>query len=377
MIKETVQQTLNSFFRLSAMRTLTLKGLAAMPPELAHRATILALKNGVHPTAPTPDPRLQVEVGGLTFANPLCMAAGFDKNAQVYHALWRMGFGAAEVGTLTPLPQEGNAPPRLFRLEEHQAVINRMGFNNCGHRDAQKRLQADKQSRKGILGINIGANKDAEHFVQDYITGMTAFYDLADYFTVNISSPNTPGLRDLQAQEALARLLEAVLGQRDVCALETGRRVPVFLKIAPDVSENELQAMCTTIQQHDLDALIISNTTLDRTVVAGHEHADQAGGLSGAPLFLRSTIKLAQARQLLGADFILVGVGGIGSGADAVIKLRAGANLIQLYSGLVYGGLGLIEDIMTALGAELDRSGLDTLSKLTSLDADQWAQKSI
>lgn len=353
--------------RLPALAGLTRDTLLRMDPETAHGATIAALRLGLAPEQAQPDaPELRTHLCGLELTNPVGMAAGFDKNAEVALPLARMGFGMVEIGTVTPRPQAGNPRPRLFRIAGAEGVVNRMGFNNEGHESVFARL---KEARiPAALGVNIGANKDSEDFVADYVRGVERFADLADYLTVNISSPNTPGLRNLQADEALRRLLGEVLATR----AKAKTRVPVFLKIAPDLDETALDAIAKTILATDLDGLIVSNTTISRDMVAGLEHAEEAGGLSGKPLFALSTRRLAQTRQRL-ADLPIIGVGGIHSAQSALAKLEAGANAIQLYSALVFGGLDLLDAIKSGLVAAVRAEGKANIAELVGRKTADWA----
>ena len=326
--------------------------LHRIDPERAHDLTIAAL--ALLPLrSPAPDdPRLAVEAFGLRFSNPVGLAAGFDKNGVAAHKMGTFGFGFAEVGTLTPLPQPGNPKPRLYRLPEHDAVINRFGFNNQGHAVAHRRLRPG-----GIVrGINVGANKDAADRIADYVAGIHAFADVADYFAINVSSPNTPGLRDLQAPDALDHLLNRVLAARDGEAERWGRK-PMLLKIAPDLSLTELDAVVRVARSRAIDGMIVSNTTVARpAAIAAHRHGGESGGLSGRPLFARSTTLLAETFLRVERQFPLIGVGGV-DGADAAFaKIEAGASLVQIYSALVYAGPGLAADIKVGL---LQRLGLE------------------
>ncbi|MEL6437153.1 MAG: quinone-dependent dihydroorotate dehydrogenase, partial [Pseudomonadota bacterium] len=263
-------------------------------PETAHRLAIQALKLGlVSGRLRHMDTRLSTQIAGLNFPNPIGVAAGFDKDAEVFSPLLKLGFGFTEVGTITPKPQAGNPKPRVFRLIEDDAVINRLGFNNGGHGAALARLSA-ATSKTGIVGVNIGANKDSEDRVEDYVRGIGTFYDHADYFTVNVSSPNTPGLRDLQTKANLVALLDRVTSARAEAVSDTARHVPIFLKIAPDIHEGDLDDICTTVLDSGLEGMIVSNTTLSRAGLRA-DHGEQ-GGLSGRPLFERSTIMLAKVR---------------------------------------------------------------------------------
>jgi dihydroorotate dehydrogenase len=350
----------------------TRKGLFLFDPETAHGMSIAGLKSGLVPACRIPaDPRLAQTVAGLTFANPLGMAAGYDKNAEVPEALLRLGFGFTEIGTVTPKPQSGNPRPRIFRLVEDNGVINRLGFNNEGHEAAFQRLSAIRGD--GIIGVNIGANKDSEDRIGDYVTGIRRFYSVARYFTANISSPNTPGLRDLQARESLAALLSAVLAARDEEAKKAGRRVPVFLKIAPDLTEEGMDDIAAEALAHALDGLIVSNTTLARDGLKDQRQAKEAGGLSGAPLFGKSTAVLARMRKRVGPSLPIIGVGGVSSAETALEKIKAGADLVQLYSCMVYEGPGLAGDIIRGLSKLVDRERVSSIRELRDSRLDHWA----
>ncbi len=361
---------LGKLLRAPLLQGLTRDALLRMDPETAHGATISALKLGLAPEQAVADPpELAISLAGLDLRNPVGMAAGFDKNAEVPKPLARMGFGMVEVGTITPRPQTGNPKPRLFRIASAEGVVNRMGFNNEGHDAAFARLKGAHVG--AILGVNIGANKDSEDFVADYVAGVLRFADVADYLTVNISSPNTPGLRNLQADEALTRLLAAVLDARG----KAKTRVPVFLKIAPDLDEAQLDGIARVISGTGLDGLIVSNTTISRDAVEGHENATQTGGLSGKPLFNLSTRRLAQVRQRVGT-LPIIGVGGIHSPESAVAKFEAGADAIQLYSALVFGGLDLLDRIKGGLAAAVRAQGLASVGGLTGRTTSVWADGS-
>ncbi|MFD1253226.1 quinone-dependent dihydroorotate dehydrogenase [Devosia equisanguinis] len=349
------------------MQTLTRDTLLRMDAETAHGATIAALRLGLAPQQEHQDPpELATQLCGLDLANPVGMAAGFDKNAEVPRQLALMGFGMTEIGTVTPRPQSGNDKPRLFRIPAAEGVINRMGFNNEGHDAAFERLKGLRVP--AALGVNIGANKDSDDFVADYVLGVSRFADLADYLTVNISSPNTPGLRNLQADEALRRLLGEVLSAR----AKAKTRVPVLLKIAPDLDEAGMDTIARVILATDLDGLIVSNTTIGRDAVAGMENAGETGGLSGKPLFTLSTQRLAQMRQRVGA-LPLIGVGGIHSPQTALAKFEAGANAIQLYSALVFGGLDLLDRIKRGLVSGVRAAGKTNISELVGTKVEEWA----
>lgn len=347
--------------------------LFRVDPERAHRLSIEALKRGLVPRTDVPvDRRLALTVAGIAFPNPLGLAAGYDKNAEVPDAALRLGFGFAEVGTVTPLAQAGNEPPRVFRLPEERAVINRLGFNNEGHAAVFARLET--RSRKpGIVGVNIGTNKDAADRIQDYVDGITHFEAVASYFTVNISSPNTPGLRRLQTGEDLDRLLERVMAARNgLAAVTARRRRPVFLKVAPDLGRDDIAAIARTVAAHRVDGLIVSNTTLSRGGLGPEApHRNEAGGLSGPPLFRRSTWVLAAFRRALGPDVALIGAGGVDSAASALAKIEAGADLVQLYTALVYGGPTLPTAILSGIGDRLDLDGTRHVADLRDRRTDE------
>lgn len=362
-----ILSALSPLLRVPALSGLTQQALLKMDPETAHGATITALRLGLGPEQAHADaPELHTVLCGLDLKNPVGMAAGFDKNAEVPRPLGKMGFGMVEIGTVTPRPQDGNPKPRLFRISSANGVVNRMGFNNEGHQAAFARLKGLRVP--AALGVNIGANKDSEDFVADYVAGVQKFADLADYLTANISSPNTPGLRNLQADEALRRLLGELLGAR----AKARTRVPVFLKIAPDLDETALDGIAKVVLATDLDGLIVSNTTLSRDPVAGLDNAEQAGGLSGQPLFDLSTQKLAQMRQRVG-DLPIIGVGGIHSPQSALAKFEAGANAIQLYSALVFGGLDLLDTIKRGLVAAVRADAKTNIAQLVGRRTADWA----
>lgn len=347
--------------------------LFCLDAEQAHGFGIKALKAGLLP-APSikSDARLAVRAAGLAFPNPLGVAAGFDKNAEVPEALLRLGFGFTEAGTVTPKPQTGNPKPRVFRLVEDRAVINRLGFNNEGHGAAIARL-ASRNRSGGIVGVNIGANKDSADRMGDYVLGIRRFYPLASYFTVNISSPNTPGLRDLQARSSLAELLSKVMAERNALA-GNSKPVPVFLKIAPDLAEGDLEDVAAEVLANKVEGVIVSNTTLSR---AGLKSSNQreSGGMSGMPLFAKSTIVLAKMRKLLGPDVALIGVGGVNSAATAFSKIEAGADLVQLYTGFIFEGPGLPSAIVGGLSNQLDREGLKSICDVKGRTTDDWAAR--
>jgi dihydroorotate dehydrogenase len=340
--------------------------LHARDAEDAHLATIKALKCLPPLPVPKAEPRLAQDLFGLHFPNPLGLAPGFDKNAEVPDAMLRLGFGFVEVGTLTPLPQAGNPRPRLFRLTEDHAVINRMGFNNEGHWEAHKRLK--KRRKFGIVGINIGANKESADRASDYVAGIAAFSEVADYITVNISSPNTPGLRGLQS----ATELEALLSRLNAARATQAKQPAMLLKIAPDLGEAEMADIAACCSNGAVDGVIISNTTLSRSGLSS-AHGAEAGGLSGRPLFSLSTRQLARFYLLTHDKIPLVGVGGVEDGATALAKIHAGASLVQVYSALVYRGPQLIEDILRTLTAEVGKTG--SLTDLRGLKAEELAHQ--
>lgn len=347
------------------------RALFTLDPETAHHASIIALKSGL-PLACTPDRDLALAqtVAGIDFPNPLGMAAGYDKNAEVPDALLGLGFGFAEVGTLTPRPQAGNPKPRIFRLEEDEAVINRLGFNNAGHIAGLSRLQA-RVGKGGIVGVNIGANKDSDDRIADYRIGVQRFAAVATYLTVNISSPNTPGLRDLQARASLAELLSEVAVARDEQTLVIGRHVPIFLKIAPDLVEEELDDIAAEVLDKRIDGVIVSNTTLSRDGLTNRK-ASESGGMSGKPLFVRSTVQLARMRRRLGPDVAIIGCGGVDTAEAAAEKIRAGADLVQLYTGMIYGGPSLPGRIVRELGRIVRREGYTSVTQMRDRSLEIW-----
>jgi dihydroorotate dehydrogenase len=358
---------------IGAMFDLARPVLFALDPETAHELTLKSLEMGVYPRCAAPDDAaLAVSLGGLTFPNPLAIAAGFDKDARVPDAILGMGCGFAEVGTTTPLPQPGNPAPRIFRLVADHGVINRLGFNNEGHAAALARLAA--RPRRGIVGVNIGANKDSADRAADYVAGIDKFYDVASYFTVNISSPNTPGLRDLQAPAALEELLSKVLAARAALVAAGKPKRPVIVKIAPDIAEEDIAPIAAVLLGLGVDGIAVSNTTLARPSLSSPE-ARESGGLSGRPLFHRSTVMLARIYEATGGRVPLVGIGGVDSGATALAKIEAGASLIQLYTGLIYEGPGLIGRIKSDLVKAARARGVASIAALTGTKAKDWAVK--
>lgn len=334
----------------------------ALDPERAHRLTIAALKRLPGRAAQPKNPALAITLAGLTFPSPVGLAAGFDKDAEVPDAMLGLGFGFVEVGTVTPLPQVGNPKPRLFRLAEDRAVINRMGFNNDGMEVVAKRIQGNLASRSIPLGINIGANKDSEDRIADYVMAMQKLAPLADYITINISSPNTPGLRALQDKGALDDLLVRVRA-----AAPEGP--PLFLKVAPDLETVDIDDIAAIAIERKLDALIVSNTTITRPTLQSR-YAGEGGGLSGAPLRDLAHQRLIDFRKATGGKVRLIGVGGIASAEDAYARIRAGASLVQIYSALVYEGPFLAEKITRGLEALLDRDGFASITEAIGIDVD-------
>lgn len=362
---------------ISLFDRLALPFLHALDPEDAHRLAIRLLRAAPLPNSAADDKRLTSRAFGLDFPNPVGMAAGFDKGAEVPDALLRLGFGFVEVGTVTPLPQPGNPRPRLFRLNADHGVINRLGFNSEGADAVLARLAARANARSqlvptgsaGIVGVNIGANKDALDRILDYVALIERFAPVASYITINISSPNTPGLRGMQRAAVLDDLLARVVDAREGVAQSAGP-TPVLLKIAPDLSLSDLDDVVGIARSRRVDGMIVGNTTIARpaglreTVVA-----KEAGGLSGRPLFALANRMLAETYVRVERVFPLIGVGGIDSGRTALAKIRAGAALIQIYSGLVFGGLNLLGEIKGALIAALDRDREDSLSAFIGADA--------
>lgn len=340
--------------------------------ETAHGLVIRALQLKPHLSPPRSDPRLAQSLFGLNFPNPVGLAAGFDKNADVPNQMLGLGFGFVEIGTVTPRPQIGNPRPRLFRLPEDRAVINRFGFNNQGHDAVQAKLAA--RQKHGLIGVNIGANKDSTDRAEDYVMGITRFVSLADFFTVNISSPNTPGLRDLQHEAELDDLLARVIDARDQAIAKHGRKA-ILLKIAPDLELNNLDSVIAVSRKRRIDGLIVSNTTISRpSTLHDQELARETGGLSGAPLYALSTRMLAQSYLRVERQFPLVGVGGIDSAETAWNKIEAGASLIELYSALVYQGPALVKDITSGLLERLAREGLSSLIPVIGRNASAYAR---
>lgn len=337
------------------MYSLLRKLLFTLPPEAAHKVALSGLDAaaslGLLRAFVTPPRPLPVKVMGIEFPNPVGLAAGLDKNADHLAGLGALGFGFIEVGTVTPLPQPGNPLPRMYRLPEHQAIINRMGFNNEGLDYLVRRVAGRRYD--GVLGINVGKNKDtpAEDAALDYRKGIAAVYDHADYITCNVSSPNTPGLRDLQFGDSLLRLLEAIKQEQQTQQERSGRYVPVAVKIAPDMDESELRFVAEALKNSGMDGVIATNTTLARDAVKGHRHAGQAGGLSGDPVREPSLRIIRQLSSELAGVLPIIGVGGISDGHSAAEKIQAGASLVQVYTGFIYRGPALVGEAVEAIRA--------------------------
>ena len=330
--------------------------------EKAHNLALSAMALLPAGTPAAPDPMLRCRIAGIDFPGPVGLAAGFDKDGLIAHKMHHFGFGFAEIGTLTPLPQSGNPRPRLFRLSDERAVINRMGFNNQGQIAASRRIASMRREGR-VIGLNIGANKDSTDRIADYVSGVRTMAPLADYLTINISSPNTPGLRTLQGREALNELLRAVTAARsaDVAA-------PIFLKVAPDLAPADIDDIARCVIDHRIDALIVSNTTISRPPMHS-PLAGEAGGLSGAPLHDLALTRLRDFRAALGPELPLIGAGGIATADQAYARIRAGASLVQLYSAMVFEGPGVAARINKGLKALLRRDGLSNISQAVGMDA--------
>jgi len=353
---------------IRAFDALSLPLLRWLDPEDAHRLAIQGLRLLPPMRTRVDDAKLAVRAFGLNFPNPIGMSAGFDKNAEVPDALLRLGFGFVEIGTVTPQPQPGNPRPRLFRLERDEAVINRLGFNNEGAELVLRRL-ASRANLGGIVGVNVGANKDSPDRVADYVRLIETFAPVASYFTVNVSSPNTPGLRNMQQAHILDDLLAKVIDARERVRAKAGDS-PVLLKIAPDLSLAELDEVVHVARSRRVDGMVVANTTVGRpSSLRETARAKEVGGLSGRPLFRLSTRMVAETYVRAEGAFPLIGVGGIDSGGAALTKIRAGASLIQLYSPLVFKGLGLVDDIKSDLTSTLLRTGRESLSEIVGADA--------
>jgi dihydroorotate dehydrogenase len=350
------------------MHDLATSALRLVDPEAAHKAAISALRLGLGPRARADRwPRLKTTLAGLVLPNPIGMAAGFDKNCEAPDTLLSAGFGFVECGTVTPRPQDGNPKPRIFRLAEDRAIINRLGFNNQGVEAFVDRL-AVRARRGGVLGANVGANKESPDRAGDYVHCMGRVWEHASYVAANISSPNTPGLRGLQERGALEELLGRLREARLLLEKAHGRR-PLFLKVAPDLDEAGVRDIAELALEYGLDALIVSNTTLQRPVHLTSDNAEEAGGLSGQPLFQISTHVLRQFAQALGGRLPLIGVGGVGDAGAALAKIRAGASAVQLYSALIYEGPGLVARMLYDLDGMLAAEGVDSIGELVGVDA--------
>ncbi|MCP5074717.1 MAG: quinone-dependent dihydroorotate dehydrogenase [Rhodobacteraceae bacterium] len=345
---------------------LALAAMYRIDPETGHSLSIKALKAGLtRQPGPISSPRLKTSFAGLTLPNPIGLAAGFDKNAEAIAPLLKSGFGFIEVGAATPLPQPGNPKPRLFRLREDKAAINRFGFNNQGAEAIAARLATRPQ--QGIVGLNLGANKTSEDRAADFASVLRTCGADIDFATVNVSSPNTEKLRDLQGKAALTSLLTGVMEARNTLP----GKIPVFLKIAPDLCDSDLADIAAVAKDTNIDGIIATNTTLSRDGLLSAER-DQAGGLSGQPLFEKSTRVLAQLSELVGPDIPLIGVGGIATAEQAYAKIRSGASAVQLYTALVYGGFSLISDIAHGLDQLLARDGFDNVADAVGTDKERF-----
>lgn len=350
----------------SAKEKLALRALRKLNPETAHNLGLTALRLGlVERTKPATSARLRTNLAGLDLPNPIGLAAGFDKNAKALHALAQTAFGFIEVGAATPLPQPGNPRPRVFRLPEDSAVINRYGFNNEGAEAIVKRLK--RRPKGSIVGLNLGANKESKDRSADFGQVLRQCGPYVDFATVNVSSPNTEKLRDLQGKKALTALLDSLRATRNLFE----REIPIFLKIAPDLEQRELADVAEAAQDTGVDAIIATNTTTARHGLIG-AHAHEAGGLSGAPLFSASTSILAHLHRLTGGSIPLVGVGGVGSARAAYAKITAGATAVQLYTALVYNGLSLVNDITDELETLLEKDGFSSVAEAVGTRVDDW-----
>jgi len=341
-----------------------------LDPERAHELALMALAAGLVPPAPRPNlPRLRTEVYGLQFDNPIGLAAGFDKNAKVPDRMLGQGFGFVEVGSVTPHPQPGNPKPRLFRLDQDRAIINRMGFNNDGVEAMRGHLRARPLNAPGVVGVNLGANRNSPDATADYVSAFVGLYGDADYFVVNVSSPNTPGLRDLQARAALDGLVSRLLDTRSRLAAD-GVPTPVLIKISPDLDLSARQDIAAVVLSRGVDGLIVSNTTIDGRAGLHGPHAKEGGGLSGEPLFETSTELLSEMYRLTEGRVPLVGVGGVSNGEQAYRKIRSGASLVQLYSALVYEGPRLGHRVKLELDELLTRDGFAHVAEAVGADVD-------
>ena len=346
---------------MSAFYDLGLKAIKTLDPERAHGAALKALKFGLGPKAETSFPELATEIAGLKLPNPIGLAAGFDKDAEVIDPMLAAGFGFVEAGSVTPLPQDGNPKPRLFRLDEDEGVINRMGFNNKGLTAFAEKLKA-RQGQPGIVGANLGANKTSEDKTADYVKGLEALWGLPDYFTINISSPNTPGLRDLQASDALEDLLDQVQEAR-MALTGNNASPPLFLKVAPDLDFAQIARITELARTYGMSGIIVSNTTIARPKSLQSLYKSEPGGLSGGPLKDASTKILKEFYIASEGRIPLIGVGGIASGADAYAKIKAGASAVQLYSAMVFKGPQLAETVCKDLAKLVKADGYENVSQ--------------
>ena len=351
---------------MSLYEALGMRALRLVDPEAAHGLALKALKMGLVPSAGVlTSPRLKTSLAGMELPNPLGLAAGFDKNAEVLHPLAKSGFGFVEVGAITPRAQPGNPKPRLFRLTEDKAAINRFGFNNHGMDAAAAKL-ADRP-KTGVIGLNLGANKDSDDRASDFAKVLAKCGPYLDFATVNVSSPNTEKLRDLQGKAALSGLLAGVMEVRE----GLDRKISVFLKIAPDLSEAEIAEIAEVAIETGISGIIATNTTLSRDGLKS-PHRDEMGGLSGAPVFEKSTRVLAQLSKLTDGKLPLIGVGGVSNAKEAYTKIKAGASAVQLYTALVYGGMGLVKDIVTGLDTLLEKDGFANVSEAVGTGREDW-----
>ena len=339
------------------------------PPETAHNIAISALKNGIVPKQKSnSNQSLKQNIFGINFENPVGLAAGFDKNAESIESLSSQGFGFIEVGTVTPKQQDGNPKPRLFRLSEDEAIINRMGFNNKGADYFAKNLRNRKS--RAIIGANIGKNKLSEDAVEDYITLIRRLYGLSDYITVNISSPNTPGLRGLQNKDELDKLVKAILNEREqVIKEKNSKKIPILVKIAPDNSHEQYEDIANLALNHKIDGLIVSNTTISRENSLKSKHKNESGGLSGKPLFDLSTQALSDIYRLTKGQIPIVGVGGISTPEKAYAKIKSGASLVQIYSSLIFHGFSLVNEINQGLEKLLEKDGFNNIKEAIGADS--------
>lgn len=353
------------------LSSLLARAASVLPEEIAHNAAIVSIKQGVYPTrALTPPSSLSCNCFGLSFPSPIGLAAGFDKNADVADKMLAMGFGFVEVGTITPRAQDGNPKPRMFRLKEDKALINRLGFNNRGMKVMRANLEAQRGAGMlGIVGVNIGKNKDTENALADYGAALTHLYDQGDYITVNVSSPNTPGLRMLQESNRLSELLDGLIEIRNAEADRSGRTIPLLLKVAPDLTSEDRADIAKIVTARDIAGIILTNTTIARPDALKSSKRGETGGLSGPPLKEFSLTSVKDMYRLTGGKLPLIGVGGISNASDAYRFIRAGASLVQLYTALVYEGFGLVEDITHGLAELLAKDGFKNIHEAVGADA--------